>query len=68
MKKTVFAAVLLCLVHPLSFAATYELKVWRTNNQDLRSLGKYSSVQSCRKALDDFKKANPNWTGGCFNV
>jgi len=68
MKKTVLAAVFLSLVHSLAFAATYELKVWRSNNMDLRSLGKYSSVDSCRKALSDFKKANPNWTGGCFNV
>lgn len=62
--------ILLSTSATFAFANTahYELKVWQSNNQNLKSVGKYATLGQCRTALAEFRKTNSGWTGGCFNI
>ncbi len=68
--KSLILVLLLSTSAPFAFANTayYELKVWQSNNQNLKSVGKYETLLQCRTALAEFRKANSGWTGGCFNI
>jgi outer membrane biogenesis lipoprotein LolB len=68
--KTLLLILLLSTSATFAFANTahYELKVWQSNNQNLKSIGKYATLGQCRTALAEFRKANSGWAGGCFNI